>query len=143
MQKEKKMLNDDIIKIIEHGIDEQQVLLEKLIGLGYKLTQSSISRKLKQMGIVKLGGKYQLPRHEANEIKSLKFIEPNLLVIRTSPGHASAIAAIIDEKLVGNPQYPEFVGTIAGDDTIFVATKNNFHGLRNGLIEFLNVNLKP
>ncbi len=143
MQREAKMLNDDIIKIIGRGIDEQKLILEQLKNLGHNLTQSGISRKLKQMGIVKIGGKYQLPKQEANEISSVKFIEPNLLVIRTSPGHASAIAAIIDEKLVGNPQYPEFVGTIAGDDTIFVATENHFRGLRNGLIEFLNINLKP
>ena len=119
--KEKNMLNDDIIRIIKKGASDQQELLEALIDLGHDLTQSSISRKLKQLGVVKVKGKYVLPKVEEKTIKDIVFIEPNLFVIRTTPGNASAVAAIIDEKLVENPQYPDFGGTIAGDDTIFVA----------------------
>jgi transcriptional regulator of arginine metabolism len=117
------MLNDDIIRLIEQGSSDQQALLAKLADLGYDLTQSSISRKLKQLGIIKLQGKYQLPRLTigGNKIKSIAVIAPNLLVIRTAPGHADMTASIIDEQLIENQQYPEFVGSIAGDDTIFLA----------------------
>lgn len=116
-------MNDDIIEIIKQGVNEQQILLLELSKLGHSITQSSISRKLKKMGIEKIGGKYRLPKSEESKIKNINFIEPNLVVIHTLPGHANAIGAIIDEKLVSNSKYPEFAGTIAGDDTIFVAIR--------------------
>ena len=117
------MLNDDIIHLIEEGINDQHELLRQLKILGHELTQSSISRKLKQLGITKLHGRYQrmeLIRSKEKEI-SFVFVPPNLLVIRTFPGHAGVIASEIDQQLVDNTRYPEFVGSIAGDDTIFVA----------------------
>lgn len=118
------MINDDIIKIIKRGVDEQRVLLKELTKLGHSITQSSISRKLKKMGIEKIGGKYRLPKSEKSKIKNITFIEPNMVVIHTLPGHANAIGAVIDEELVNSLDRPEFVGTIAGDDTIFIAIKN-------------------
>lgn len=121
------MINDDIIKIIKRGINEQQVLLTELTRLGYSITQSSISRKLKKMGIEKIRGKYCLPKSEESQIKNITFIEPNMVVIHTLPGHANAIGAVIDKELVGSPKHPEFVGTIAGDDTIFVAIDDGIY----------------
>ncbi len=120
-------MNDDIIEIIKRGINEQQVLLSELTKIGHSITQSSISRRLKKMGIKKIGGKYRLPKSEESKIKNIAFIKPNLVVIHTLPGHANAIGAIIDETLVSNPKYQEFVGTIAGDDTIFVAIEGEAH----------------
>lgn len=117
------MLNDDIIKLINQGIIEQKELLIKLTKLGHNLTQSSISRKLKQLGAYKLHGKYQLKKFPSNKEKNIKitFVSPNLFIIKTSPGHASALASIIDEQLIENNLYPEFIGSLAGDDTIFLA----------------------
>lgn len=116
------MLNDDIIKLINQGISEQKELLIKLTKLGHNLTQSSISRKLKQLGAYKLHGKYQLKKLPSKE-KNIKitFVSPNLFIIKTTPGHASALASIIDEQLIENNLYPEFIGSLAGDDTIFIA----------------------
>ncbi len=118
------MLNDDVIKLIEQGVSDQNDLLTKLRELGHELTQSSISRKLKQLGIAKLHGKYHLsqniPLHFKQEV-TFSFVQPNLLILRTAPGHASTIAALLDVQLINNDKYPEFVGTIAGDDTIFLA----------------------
>ena len=115
------MLNDDIIRLIKEGIGEQGELLKKLEALGYNITQSSVSRRLKQLGISKIYGKYQLAKASSFKETKLSFIQPNLFVIKTAPGHASLIATIIDEQLIENPQFPEFVGSIAGDDTIFLA----------------------
>jgi transcriptional regulator of arginine metabolism len=115
------MLNDDIIRLIKEGIGEQGELLKKLEALGHRLTQSSISRRLKQLGVSKLYGKYQLAKASGFKETKISFIQPNLFVIKTAPGHASLIATIIDEQLIENPQFPEFVGSIAGDDTIFLA----------------------
>ena len=133
------MLNDDIIKIIRQGVNDQKLLLEKLSDLGHHLTQSSISRKLKQIGIIKANGIYQMAASEDKKIKSMNFVEPNLFIIRTAPGHAGAIASIIDKQLVDKPRYPSFVGTIAGDDTIFIAIKDckNFDEVKNILKEII------
>ena len=118
------MLNDDIIRLIEQGASDQNDLLAKLKDLGHELTQSSVSRKLKQLGITKLYGKYHLskniPLHFKQEV-IFSFAAPNLLILRTAPGHASTIAALLDGQLINNNKYPEFIGTIAGDDTIFLA----------------------
>ena len=117
------MLTDDIIHLIEEGINDQHELLRQLKILGHELTQSSISRKLKQLGISKMHGRYQRAQLMMNKEREISFVfvAPNLLVIRTFPGHAGVVAAKIDQQLVENPQYPEVIGSIAGDDTIFVA----------------------
>lgn len=114
------MLYDAIIQAISEGAEDQKSLVDKLTKAGYEITQSSVSRKLKHMGITKFQGKYILPKNDSKTI-SIVFLEPNLLVIHTAPGYASSFASIIDIKLVQNSNYPEFVGTIAGDDTIFLA----------------------
>lgn len=114
------MLNDLIIKIINRGISDQHDLSEKLKSHGYDLTQSSISRKLKQLGIIKINGEYKISRNEAQD-KKITFVAPNMIVIITPPGHAQAVAALIDDNLVNNLEETNFIGCIAGDDTIFVA----------------------
>jgi arginine repressor len=48
-------------------------------------------------------------------------------VITTLPGHANVIASKIDLKLIENSQHPEFIGSIAGDDTIFLAIDISFN----------------
>lgn len=114
------MLNESIIEIIKQGASDQTILLKKLKELGYSTTQSSISRKLKQMNIQKIQGKYKITSHEDKKIKNVKFVEPNLFVVRTAPGYAAAIASVIDRHIENN-KYPEIAGTIAGDDAIFIA----------------------
>ncbi len=112
------MLNKNIIHLIEEGVNDQNELLTKLNALGHELTQSSISRKLKSLGISKLHGKYQRLGILSRETK-ITFVAPNMLVINIAPGHAGALATKIDQQLIA--KYPEFIGSIAGDDTIFLA----------------------
>lgn len=135
------MLNDDIIRLIKEGIGEQSELLNKLDSLGHKLTQSSVSRRLKQLGVSKLHGKYHLPKTSGFKETKISFIQPNLFVIKTAPGHASVVATIIDEQLIENSQLPEFVGSIAGDDTIFLAVDlgdRNFNWAKNKITQLIS-----
>ncbi len=116
------MLNDDIIDLILQGVTDQQDLATKLKNLGYELTQSKISRKLKQLGITKSQGVYKISETQniITEVK-ITFAPPNLIVVSTLPGHAGLIASAIDKQLVEIKEHQEFIGCIAGDDTIFIA----------------------
>ena len=135
------MLNDDIIQIIKNGVTDQQDLYKKLKKLGHDLTQSSISRKLKQLGISKSQGVYKIAnQHNPILSNKISFVPPNLIVITTSPGHANVIAAKIDNQLIENSNLPEFVGSIAGDDTIFIAV--NFNNQSTKIIEDAIIKIK-
>jgi len=104
-------------------IGTQEELTELLSKAGYFVTQSSVSRDLEQIGIVKIHGFYALPQTDINTPKfgllSLDTAGENLISARCESGLASAVAVRID-----NAKLPELVGTIAGDDTIFIAVKN-------------------
>lgn len=105
------------------NIGTQDELTELLSKAGYFVTQSSVSRDLEQIGIVKVHGFYALPRTTDSAPKfgllSLETVGENLIVARCESGLASAVAVRID-----NAKLSELVGTIAGDDTIFIAVKD-------------------
>jgi transcriptional regulator of arginine metabolism len=124
-----------IQKIIAEGrISSQEMLLELLRDKGFNLTQATLSRDLKLMRVAKIangadGYIYLMPdqartnadtrdpdriNYLADGFQGIQF-SGNLSVIRTLPGYASPIAAVIDNA---NPW--EIIGTIAGDDTILV-----------------------
>ena len=104
-------------------IERQDELVRLLRRNGFNVTQASISRDLDELGIVKAGGKYVLPGIDAKQSKlGLRRVDlagENLLVVRCSPGFASAVASMIDAL---NDR--SVVGTIAGDDTVFVAVSD-------------------
>ena len=101
-------------------ITTQQKLLHLLERAGVPATQSSVSRDLEELGIVKHRGFYRLPQApdsaSAAGLLSLVSAGDCMLVARCEPGRASAVAVEIDRA-----QISEIAGTIAGDDTIFVA----------------------
>lgn len=101
-------------------IARQSVIAERLAGRGLTVTQASVSRDLEELGIAKVGGIYQesyaATRSPDLRLRSLNPAGPNLLVARCDPGLASAITVRIDSLGI-----PAIIGTIAGDDTIFVA----------------------
>jgi len=97
---------------------------------GLSATQSSISRDLRDLGVWRRGGRYVLPADSAadeNEAAELEEVAvflrgvqaagPHLIVVRTVVGAAQTVAVAIDSA-----GWQEAVGTIAGDDTIFIAT---------------------
>ncbi|TDJ46077.1 MAG: arginine repressor [Gammaproteobacteria bacterium] len=109
-------------------IVRQTELVQLLRARGLHATQSSVSRDLKDMGAAKLNSGYSLPerQHGDNErqlkvvaefVRDVRKAGPNLLVISTAIGAAQRVALTLDR--VG---WPEIVGTLSGDDTIFVAT---------------------
>lgn len=100
--------------------DELARLLRKN---GFNVTQASVSRDLDDLGIIKVKGYYTLPKNAAatDGLSPLRLdvSGDNLIVIRLAPGMASAAAVVIDGAAID-----DVVGTIAGDDTIFVAVKD-------------------
>jgi len=105
------------------SISNQGELAAHLEKEGYKVTQASISRDLDELGIIKNGGYYSLPK-QAEALSGfgaivLETAGENLIVAKCDSGLASAITVKIDAA-----RFPEIVGTIAGDDTIFIAVKN-------------------
>lgn len=109
-------------------VHSQEELAELLHARGLEATQSSISRDLRDLGVAKLAGRYVVPRapngDHSDELRgAARFLRgvrpagPNLLVVTTVVGAAQPVALALDHAA-----WPESVGTVAGDDTLFIAT---------------------
>ena len=99
--------------------EDLRALLERA---GMPAAQSSVSRDLEELGIVKQHGHYTLPRANGASARGLLSLDQagdSLVIARTLPGLASAVAVEIDAAAL-----PEVVGTIAGEDTIFIAVRD-------------------
>lgn len=108
----------------------QRQLVKALARTGIEVSQGTLSRDLRELGVVKAAGGYAMPSQAgsgglsrddlaqalARFLVALRTAQ-NLVVLLTEPGGASALAQSLDES-----RLPEVVGTIAGDNTIFVAT---------------------
>lgn len=120
MQKsERHNLILDLIR--SQPIGRQDELARLLADAGHSVTQASVSRDLDELGVVKIDGRYarvELPVSEASPfgVSAITPAGDNLLIVRCSSGLASAAAVRIDGSKIS-----EIVGTIAGDDTIFIA----------------------
>ena len=107
----------------------QAWLVRALEDLGFGATQSSVSRDLRELGAIKTAAGYELPTEQegdddqvlavASLLRSVQPAGSNLLVIHTGVGAAQRVAVALDRS-----GWPGMVGTIAGDDTIFVATES-------------------
>jgi transcriptional regulator of arginine metabolism len=112
-------LDSLILRLLEeHPIADQGDLLVRLAAEGQDLTQSTLSRRLKRLGVQKLQGRYRRADAGAQNLPGASITEapPNLLVLRTAPGFAQALGLSLDAAPV-----PGQMGTLAGDDTVFVA----------------------
>ena len=99
--------------------EDLRLLLERA---GVPATQSSVSRDLEELGVVKQHGHYTLPRTNGGSARGLLSLDQagdSLVIARTLPGLASAVAVDIDAAALS-----EVVGTIAGEDTIFIAVRD-------------------
>ncbi len=119
MQKETRQQR--ILSLIRaKRIGTQDELTAYLERAGVAATQSSISRDLVELGVVKHHGHYTLPRSTngsaARGLLSLDTAGDVLVVAKCDSGMASAVAVEIDRAAI-----PEIVGTLAGEDTIFIA----------------------
>lgn len=135
----KNKRHNKIIEIIESGIVEtQDELIEILNREGYSVTQATVSRDLKSLGVVKVSTRdnryrYSLPHSAGHDNKRIsekyKAIlretvirvdyAINTVVVNTYPGMAQAAAAALDG--IGGEN---IVGTLAGDDTIFIVMRS-------------------
>jgi len=117
-----------LAKIIrEQSVGRQAELVAMLRKSGYIATQSSVSRDLRELGVAKLGDRYVLPEAGASLkndfstlkqfVKSVQTAGTNLTVLRTAVGTAQSVAVAIDTA-----RWIEVIGTLSGDDTIFIAT---------------------
>ena len=115
----------------EHQVGRQAELVELLRTEGFVATQSSVSRDLKDLGAVKMKNGYSLPERSqdgndsalalvAELVREIRTAGANLLVVTTAVGAAQRVAVTLDRI-----DWPEIVGTLSGDDTIFVATANS------------------
>jgi transcriptional regulator of arginine metabolism len=105
-------------------ITEQQELLEALRRDGFDLTLSTLSRHFKKLGVRKEEGRYRRatpPAPAAHPFTLLK-APPQILVLRTTPGYAQAMALALDQS-----KLPSLAGTLAGDDTIFAVPTDAAH----------------
>ena len=108
-------------------VGRQSELVRLLRKQGHEATQSSISRDLRELGVAKLGDRYVLPEPASSVredfaslrqfVRGLQAAGTNLSVLKTTVGAAQSVAVAIDKA-----QWPEVIGTISGDDTIFIAT---------------------
>lgn len=109
--------------IYNEKISTQEELSGLLEKKGFSVTQSSVSRDLIDLGVIKFNGFYALPKKPERSVifglNSLETAGEILIVAKCEAGLASAVAVRID-----NARINEIVGTIAGDDTIFIAVKD-------------------
>jgi transcriptional regulator of arginine metabolism len=102
-------------------VGRQAELVRLLKDKGIRATQSSVSRDLQQLGITKLEDGYRNEQDAAlvaEFVREIRTAGANLTVVRTAVGAAQQVALYLDRS-----GWPEIVGTVSGDDTIFVATR--------------------
>lgn len=109
--------------------ETQSSLVQALERLGHVATQSSVSRDLREMGAIKTARGYEMPTSSdsgdeqvasvAELLRSMTPAGSNLLVLRTAIGAAQRVGLALDRSA-----WPGIVGTIAGDDTVFIATES-------------------
>ena len=117
---QKSVRQRKILSLIQaRPIGTQADLKAHLERAGLPATQSSVSRDLEELGVLKYNGHYTLPRANgaaAQGLLGLDMAGDVLVVAHTELGLASAVAVQIDAARI-----PEIVGTLAGEDTIFIA----------------------
>ncbi len=128
----------DLLRTQEIG--SQVELVDALEGLGFRVTQGTVSRDLRRLGVIKVptagGSRYAMPDSGldagpgSGEAEQRRLVESlrqsvwsvaegsRILVLRTAPGHANAVAVAIDGLSVEG-----IAGTVAGDDTILVVLR--------------------
>jgi len=111
-------------------VETQIELMNLLRERGFDVTQSSISRDIKQLGVARSNGRYVIPSWERGK-EPLKKVDdfirkgvpsgPYLTILHCYPGAGRAVAMALKTS-----EWPEITGVVADDDTVFVATANNF-----------------
>ena len=120
-----------IVRLLRSSpVRRQQELVRLLKREGHAVTQSSISRDLRELGVLKASDGYVLPDNAelsartqdnyaavAQFVREVRTAGPSIIVVKTTIGSASSVVAAIDKA-----GWPDVAGTVSGDDTIFIAT---------------------
>jgi transcriptional regulator of arginine metabolism len=127
----KKARHKAIVDLIRtQEITSQEQLLEELLSQKIDVSQSTLSRDIQELGLGKSGGVYTMmglepPRSSDETIRrtirdflSDVTVAQNIVVLKTGPGHASTVSRAVDEA-----GWEEIVGSLAGDDTVFLAVR--------------------
>ena len=114
-----------------HNFHTQEELAQELANVGIETTQVTLSRDIRELGLVKTPDGYRSVRAGSRTGLTLATIAAeclwhadtagNMCVLKTAPGHASSLASALD-----NEGWKEVVGTVAGDDTILVVCHDTF-----------------
>ena len=133
----KSYRHGQILKLIRSSqISTQEELQQGLKKLGLSTTQVTLSRDIRELRLVKTQEGYAEMQSEGIgpqfHILAAEFLvdvraAQNLVVLRTAPGHANSVAVAVD-----NEEWPEIVGTIAGDDTILAVAPDTATAARIG-----------
>lgn len=131
MGAQKKFRQGQILKVIgSEAISSQDDLRRRLIHLGMRVTQATLSRDVQELRLVKTASGYKPLAEDAPPLAALaralrEFLTDlrpaqNLLVLKTPPGGAQPIARALDVE-----RWKEISGTIAGDDTVLIITPSS------------------
>jgi transcriptional regulator of arginine metabolism len=128
----KKARQGRVLEIVrKRAVRRQEELAALLERDGIETTQATLSRDIRELGLVKGREGYQVaedsPPAPPDDMLRRAFkqyvvrtgVSGNILMIRTSPGNAHSIAVVLDAA-----QWPEILGTVAGDDTVFVLLRS-------------------
>jgi len=130
----KPLRHKAILEVLGHQpVASQENLQRALAKRGFKVGQATLSRDIHELGLAKTGNGYTVPQGGNGFDAALPSVSrlvrefvlevrpaQNLLVIRTTVGSAQPVAAALDGE-----DWPEVVGTIAGDDTILIVSPDN------------------
>ena len=131
----KAQRHNAILRLVrEHAIPSQERLRHLLQRAGFDVTQATLSRDIRELGLIKAPAAdgthhYAAPPDEVVPPPTLTGFLPSLLlradgvgpllVVRTPTGSASALAAALDREV-----WPEILGTLAGDDTVLIVAQS-------------------
>lgn len=142
--KAKEKRQAQIMKLISSNeVETQEEITVYLQHLGFKVTQATVSRDIKDLNLVKTTGTHKRYKYVASDRISSDMPDPKdrfasmfrdgviavltaqqFVVLRCHAGMAQAVAAVIDSV-----EHPEIIGSIAGDDTVFLATESSENAL--------------
>ena len=129
----KNFRHGQILKLVRtQPVHTQEDLAKLLRSVGIEATQVTLSRDVRELRLIKTPEGYRQMESRSGresgahfELLAGEFLQDvksaqNLVVLKTAPGHANSVAVALDDA-----QWPEVIGTIAGDDTILVITPDN------------------
>jgi len=115
----------------KHHVSSQDELSTLLSKDGVKVTQPTLSRDIRELGLIKVRGVYQIPEEHlaAPPLEAIKRslqqlvlqsgVSGNIVLVKTSPGCGQPLGVVLDSA-----RWPEVLGTVAGDDTVFILLRD-------------------